>query len=179
MSKRNYVRTVDLSSHTSAVEDQDGEAGKAEPQVIPFPPPLESSEVAKYSGVACDSYAVEVDRNGMALATVVLSRNDEAQVGEARGTSSTERRPRLIAEATLAAVSSFSNLGPRRFQNLRLHGVKEVTVFGRCLVLVAVHAVRDREMISSTGTADVEDSRESAVIAATLQATDRWVQGPV
>ena len=122
-----------------------------------------------------ESHILETDRWGRTGAVVTLCREGASWRGTARGVVSRSRLE-LIAEATLDAVSQLPEIGAGKIQMLKLHGVKEVGALGRCFVLVAVHAVRDREAVASAGVSEVEDSRESAAIAATLQATGRWTQ---
>ena len=140
-----------------------------------MPPP--EGGIREAQPLVYESHSVELDRYGMATVRVTLGQAGVHHLGEARGGGSKEHRLRLIAKATLSAINGIPHTDFRRFQSLNLHGVKEVKAFGRCFVLVAVHAVRDREAVALTGLGPVEDSREAAAIAATLQATDRWIQG--
>ena len=122
-----------------------------------------------------ESHTLETDRWGRTTAVVTLSREGALWRGTARGVASRSRL-QLMAEATVDAISQLPDIGSGRTQSLSLHGVKEVSALGRCYVLVAVHAVRDREAVASAGASAVEDSREAAAIAATLQATGRWTR---
>jgi len=54
-----------------------------------------------------------------------------------------------------------------------------VDAFDRTFVLVAVNALRGRNVTSLAGATVVEVSTDRAAILATLQATDRWVRGRV
>lgn len=151
-----------------------GPAGLPSSTVIPFPILAAPEE----HELAYQSHAIDVDRHGRATCEVVLSEGPRTWRGTATGRASEDRRLSLVGRASVDAVSRVPGIGAERIQNLNLHGVKELVALGRCFVLVAVQAVRDRETIESAGVSEVEDSREAAAIAATLQATDRWVRGP-
>ena len=60
---------------------------------------------------------------------------------------------------------------------LTLDGVKVFDAFDRSYVLVSVHALSGRQVTHLSGTAQVDDTPDKAVIMASLQATDRWVRG--
>lgn len=149
-----------------------GRQGVARPSVIPFPTQVDPGE----HDLAYQSHAIDVDRHGRATCQVTLASGPRLWLGEATGCASEDRRVPLVGRAAVDAVSKVLEINQEKSQNLNLHGVKEIMALGRCFVLVAVQAVRDREAIASAGVSEVEDSREAAVIAATLQATDRWVR---
>ena len=101
--------------------------------------------------------------------------------GETEGTDLPRTRLETTAEATLRAVAAAvadTTETSGRF-TLALDGVKQMDAFERRYVLVAVHAITDREVTPLSGAAGVTDAADRAVILATLQATDRWVRGRV
>lgn len=103
--------------------------------------------------------------------------------GEATGADLSRSRLETLANATLRAVEQavdpeIADQGGEGVA-LALDGVKLMDAFDRSFVLVAVHAIRGRSVTSLAGAAGVDDSRDRAVILATLQATDRWVRGRV
>lgn len=111
---------------------------------------------------------------------VALEWQGRRLVGEASGADISRSRLEGFATATLAAVESA--LDPtlpeseRDHLALTLDGVQIVEAFDRKFVLVAVSALLGNKLNMLTGAAAVEDSRDRAVILATLQATDRRVR---
>lgn len=94
-------------------------------------------------------------------------------------------RPRLeaVSRATLSAVeealAAEMESGVAPGVTLALDGVKVVDAFDRTFVLVAVNAMKGRDVTSLAGATVVEVSTDRAAILATMQATDRWVRGRV
>ena len=162
---------------TGSARGQKREPGSESAVVLPFPRP--DAPIVAHDGPSLERFSLESDRYGFSRASVALQWQGRTHTGESGKGRSQERRVELVTHAALEAVSSILHSSPGRTQSLRLHGVKEINAFGRCYVLVAVLAVRDRETRASSGVAPVEDSREAAAIAATLQATDRWIRGLV
>lgn len=103
--------------------------------------------------------------------------------GEAVGADLTRSRLETLANATLRAVEEA--VGPEISDQggegvaLALDGVTMLDAFDRGFVLVAVHALRGRNVTALAGAAGIDDSPDRAVILATLQATDRWLRGRV
>lgn len=103
---------------------------------------------------------------------------------EGSATAADLKRPRLeaTAEATLRAVelaaTAVSEADDGELDlSLSLDGVRIVDTFDREFVLVSVHAMSGRDIVSLAGTASVGDRPERSVVLATLQAVDRWVRG--
>lgn len=98
--------------------------------------------------------------------------------GEAGGPDVPRGRLDAVAHATLAAVeAAMSSQADHPEFTLTLDGVKVFDAFDRSYVLVSVHALSGRQVTHLSGTAQVDDTPDKAVIMASLQATDRWVRG--
>lgn len=126
--------------------------------------------------VECVRYSIERDRFHRLAVTVVLNYQGFQVSGAHSGPAEVHLRDLVIAKATLKALSHLPARMGRKDQNLTLHGVKEVKAVGRCFVLVAVQSVQDRETKTLAGATQVEDSRDLAVIRATIQAVDRRIR---
>lgn len=125
-------------------------------------------------------HSVESLRSQRLRMKVALEWQGRRLVGEASGADISRSRLEGFATATLAAVEAA--LDPtlpeseRDHLALTLDGVQIVEAFDRKFVLVAVSALLGNKLNMLTGAAAVEDSRDRAVILATLQATDRRVR---
>jgi len=122
-------------------------------------------------------HSIESLRSQRLRMKVALEWNGKRLVGEASGADLDRSRLEGFATATLGAVESAIDptLPESERENLALtlNGVQIVEAFDRKFVLVAVGALLGNKMTLLTGAAAVEDSRDRAVILATLQATDR------
>jgi len=103
--------------------------------------------------------------------------------GEAAGADLTKSRMEAVANATLRAIETIfgdkDKEGGSGGHGLALDGVKQVDAFDRRYVLVGVHVLTGRHVIPLSGSAELNDSPDRAVIIATLQAADRWVRGHI
>ncbi len=128
------------------------------------------------------SHQVETEESHRIRARVSLAWGDRRASGEATGSDLLRPRLEALASATLRSIEEL--LGPSvgegedRF-GLGLDGVKTTEAFDRTFMLVAVHAIHRRDIVSLAGASVVEETPERAVILATLQATDRWARGRI
>lgn len=126
-------------------------------------------------------HEVKRERNHRISVRVTLRWGDDEFTGEASGTDLARSRLDIAANATLrcleAAVAAARDEEAGDAVIFALDGVKMLEAFDRTFVLVAVHAMRGREVVALAGAADVDQNPERSVILATLQATDRWVRG--
>jgi hypothetical protein len=97
--------------------------------------------------------------------------------GEATGADVSRTRMETVAGAALRAIESAAAAQGTKGLTLALDGVKAIDAFDRRFALVAVNAFQGRQVTALSGTAQIEDSPDKAVILATLQATCRWVRG--
>jgi hypothetical protein len=128
-------------------------------------------------------FRVEMEASHRVRATVELEWQGESYQGVSSGASLPKTRMEALAGATLRAVEATVEAvrvarGTRTPPVvLAVEGVKEVDAFDRKFVLVAVHAMRGRTVVSLAGAAGVDGNPDQAVILAALVATDRWVRG--
>lgn len=126
-------------------------------------------------------HEVKRERNHRVSVRVTLRWGDDEFTGEASGTDLARSRLDVAANAALrcleAAVAAARDEEAGDAVVFALDGVKMLEAFDRTFVLVAVHAVRGREVVALAGAADVDEDADRSVILATLQATDRWVRG--
>jgi hypothetical protein len=114
--------------------------------------------------------------------TVELEWRGQRHRGEAIGTDVPRLRMESVATATLRAVEwAIAAAGEvaRADLMLALEGVRVVEAFDRQYALVGVQAMRGRELTPLSGASPIEGSSDTAIILATLQATDRWIRGRV
>ena len=126
------------------------------------------------------SHTMESLRSQRLQMKVLLEWRGEHFVGEAAGADLARARLEGFSVATLRAIeSALDPTAPpdeREGVALSLDGVQLVEAFDRQFVLVAVNALLGGEITLLTGAAAVDDSKDRAVILATLQATDRRVR---
>ena len=174
-------------------------APKSAAEPMPEPPAAQSLPVTEGPAAPTDAVAVVDSREGAAeerllflghtiesLRThrlnmkVALEWRGERCVGDASGADLARARLEGFALATLRAMEAalHPDMAPtdREGRTLTLDGVKLVEAFDRRFVLVAVNALLGGEITRLTGAAAVNDSKDRAVILATLQATDRRVR---
>lgn len=160
----------------------------AEPLLFPQPTPLRPLErdldpARSDERIVFTGHQVETERSQRVRMRVTVEWGGEAFTGESAGPDLPRPRLETLAGATLRAVEAVitASHAPPPAQPpvvaLDLDGVKVVEAFDRSFVLVAVHGLFGRAVTPLAGAAAVEESRERAVILATLQATDRWVRG--
>jgi len=122
-------------------------------------------------------HAVESVRSGRLRMRVALEWRGQRCVGETHGAGLARSRLEGFATATLRAMEAALESSvddPRQdTPTLSLDGVEIVEAFDREFVLVAVRATVRHKVTALTGAAAIEDSRDRAVILATLQAIDR------
>lgn len=124
-------------------------------------------------------HQTESQRSHSVRMSVAVEWKGERYEGHAEGTDLPRSRLETVADATLRAVEAAMADDERGGFTLALDGAKLIDAFERRYVLVAVHAITDREVTPLSGAAGVSDAPDRAVILATLQATDRWVRGRV
>jgi hypothetical protein len=128
-----------------------------------------------------DGHQVESQRASRVRMRVAVEWQGERFTGDSEGPDLPRPRLETIAAATLKAIEAAVRpaLEARTAAQfaLDLDGVEEIEAFGRPYVLVGVHALNGRDVTPLSGTSPVGESRDRAVILATLQATDRWVRG--
>lgn len=129
------------------------------------------------------AHQVETERSHQVRHRVEIEWKGVRYAGTASGADLPRPRLEAVARATLMAVEQalLTELegGSSPPVTLALDGVKVVDAFDRAFVLVAVNALRGREVTPLAGAAVAEISTDRAAILATLQATDRWVRGRV
>ena len=129
-------------------------------------------------------HQVETERAHRVRHKVEVEWRDERYTGVASAPDLSRSRLEAAAQATVAAVeaslaATLAEDDTRSGIALEVDGVKLVDAFDRQFVLVAVHALGGRDVVSLAGATVVEESPDRAAILATLQATDRWVRGRV
>ena len=156
---------------------------RAEERKAPAPPMAPApaaSEAPSEERLLFMSHTVESLRSHRLNMTVALEWRGERYVGDAGGADLSRARIEGFAVATLRAIEAAlePSLPPmeRAGVALSLDGVQLVEAFDRQFVLVSVNALLGGEITHLTGAAAVEDSKDRAVILATLQATDRRVR---
>ena len=130
-----------------------------------------------------DGHQVESQRAHRVRMRVAVEWQGNRFTGDADGPDLPRPRMETIATAALRAIEAAVRPGleersPGAFA-LDLDGVEEMDAFGRHYILVAVHALHGRDVTALAGASAIGDSKDRAVILATLQATDRWVRGHV
>lgn len=130
------------------------------------------------------SYRTETGSANQAKVTVSVEHKGDTYEGEATSADLQRARLEAVANATLRAIESAASdvRGEREdlpMVALALDGVRLMDAFDRSYVLVAVHALAGRDILALSGSSVVSDRLEASVIAATLQATDRWVRGRI
>jgi len=127
-------------------------------------------------------HRIESERSHRVRVRVSVEWNDGRFEGEATGADLPRPRLEALAEATLRSIETAIASEPEEDDSgpvvaLSLDGIKVVDAFDKQFVLVAVHALHGREIVSLAGASAVDDSSDRSVILATLQATDRWIRG--
>lgn len=131
---------------------------------------IEGSELAGGDRPVVDDVIEVVDRSRTTI-TVVLSWHGEQLVGRANGPAATSTRPRLVADATLAALEqalSDDVAFAVAAVETPVVGSREVAI----AVVVFVHAGRERLVV---GSALVGTDPSRAVVRAVLDALNRQV----
>lgn len=183
-SPRPQVRTEDSAA---ATEEKAEVPGPAEP--TPSSEQWEPTLVAALPSQAEErrilfwGHLIESERNQRVRMRVAVEWKGQRYTGDVEGPDLPGPRLEALAKAALKAVESavvpeLMERQGRRF-HLSLDGVKEFEAFDRDYVLVSVYGASGRDVTALSGTAAVNDSRDRAVIMATLQATDRWVRGRI
>jgi len=148
-----------------------------DPTVRPDADPIESPTEERLLFL---SHTVETLRSHRLQMKVQIEWRGERYVGESAGADLARARLEGFAVATLRAIeTALDPTAPpeeREGVSLSLDGVQLVEAFDRQFVLVAVNALLGGEITLLTGAAAVDDSRDRAVVLATLQATDRRVR---
>jgi hypothetical protein len=146
----------------------EGEPAVMEPKPGPAP-------AAKVSGRELYFEDVEVrgSRAKGVACKVTLRRGEEQFVGEAEGSESDRSRVEIAARAALEAIA----LCDGGQLKLSFEGAKVVEAFDRQLVLVGVRVRQARSTLFLTGSCEVRESLETASALATLNATNRLVEG--
>ena len=120
---------------------------------------------------------VETKRTHQVHFQVELEWRGSRHRGEATGADVARTRMETVAGAALRAIEAAAAAQGTKGLTLALDGVKAIDAFDRRFALVAVNAFQGRQVTALSGTAQIEDSPDKAVILATLQATCRWVRG--
>jgi hypothetical protein len=130
-----------------------------------------------------DASSVGIERPGLTLASLTvttegaqatcrvrISRADEEAIGEASAPASTTGRPRLVARATVDAVSSLTGSRlPADSDNVRLVDVGE----HRVAVVVLVFVSDDGDQTVAPGVQPASGNEDEAVARAVLDAVTR------
>lgn len=104
-----------------------------------------------------------------AHARVELALGDRESMGEASGLNTRREVPRLVAEATLAAVSKFLDDG----QSFMLADLEVLRFAGEEVVLVGVKLFRDRLEKPLTGSCVVANDLQQSIVYASLDSINR------
>jgi len=189
--KISVAQTSEYAPATAEPPWSEAEPRPREPQAPPAPEkprerreqptlvqPLPSSVGTR---ILFDGHQVESKRASRVRMRVAVEWEGERFTGDAEGPDLPRPRMETIAAAALKAIEAAVRPGLEGRNAatfaLDLDGVEEIEAFGRPYVLVAVHALHGRDVTPLAGTSPIGESRDRAVILATLQATDRWVRG--
>lgn len=159
----------------------------AQTKELPAPPEptvrLVSEPPAGQHRLLFSAHQVETERSHQVKHRVEIEWKGKKYSGTAVAADLPRPRLEAVGRATLAAVeealAAEMEGGATPGVTLALDGVKVVDAFDRTFVLVAVNAMKGRDVTSLAGATVVEVSTDRAAILATLQATDRWVRGRV
>jgi hypothetical protein len=127
------------------------------------------------------SHRVENEAAHRVKITVAIEWHGEVYQGLAVGVDLPRTRLETTAHATLRAIEGAVSVKNKEGVSpppvaLAFDGVRIVEAFDRQFALVVVNAMTDREIVTLSGAANVEESLDRSVVLATLQATDRWVR---
>jgi hypothetical protein len=115
-----------------------------------------------------EGVGVEIDQSSCSV-RVELALGNRETVGEASGNPAGYQVSRLVAEATLAAVTKFLEPG----YSLVLTEIKTIVLGGEEIVLVAVKFFKERAEKTLVGSCSVDHSLQQSVVYATLDALNR------
>lgn len=117
--------------------------------------------------------SVDLRIEGLQLeARVGLSLNGDLRFGAVRGQLSEDARQRLIAEATLKAVSLFTG----RSFFLSLDSVAEIRSGRHPIVVVTMLMDDGSRQVFFSGTAPISDEGSEAAARAVLNGLNRWLE---
>ena len=144
---------------------------------------VEKEPVRQHDRVLFKDQRIETEKAHRIRVTVSIEWQGETYDGVAAGPNLPKGRLEATAGATLKAIEAAAEAA-RQVRDadaapvvLALEGVKEVEAFERRFVLVSVHGMRGRTVVTLAGAAAVAANPEQSVVFATLEATDRWVRG--
>ncbi len=158
------------------------ESGPEEAPALPerLQAPVEISDLPREPRLIFLGHSAESLRSRRLRMRVSLEWLGKRFVGEAAAADLARARLEGFALATLraleAALSPSLSTEEARGSALSLDGVQLVEAFDRQFVLVAVNSLLGAQITLLTGAAAVDDSKDRAVILATLQAADRRVR---
>ena len=135
-----------------------------------------ASQIAKGNGPRRRIYFEDVEIRGSRArglsCRVVLTKDGQTHIGEARGVDGDRARLELAARAACLAISDAD--GQER--QYGLEGIRHFEAFDRRFVFAGIMIRAGRDCRLLAGTCEVVDSAETAAVLAVLDATNRWLE---
>jgi hypothetical protein len=135
----------------------------------PVTPPV--SAPAKSARLFFEDVEIQRSRAKGVTVRVTLRKGDQSFTGECEGPESPRSRAELAAKGALLAIAQMER-GPSSFV---LEGCKFIEAFEREFMFVGISVRVGRENALLTGSCEIKDSPETAIVLAVLDATNRWV----
>ena len=142
------------------------------PAPAPAPAPSIASAAAPGRGVYFEDVEARRSRRRGLSCTVTLRAGAERYSGEASGAESSRARGELAATATINAL----RLLLAENVTLAFESCITVEATGRAFAFVVVSGRAGRDTTFLSGSCEVKDSLETAVVLAVLDATERWIE---
>lgn len=147
--------------------DRDADPSGSGPTVLALPA-ADVDEEPSALRLRFEGVNVNIDHQSCEV-RVELSLGEREAVGEAAGMNDGRHVSRLVAEATLDAMSKFLAPG----HSLTLADLEQVSIGGETVVLASVRLFRDRAEKTLTGSCLIAHSLQQSVVYATLDALNR------
>ena len=158
--------------HRSVSVARSAEDVRQAPAPAPAPAPAAASAATPGRGVYFEDVEARRSRRRGLSCTVTLRAGAERYSGEASGAESSRARGELAATATINALRLLLA------ENVTLSFESCITVeaTGRAFAFVVVSGRAGRDTTFLSGSCEVKDSLETAVVLAVLDATERWIE---
>jgi len=161
-------RKISVAQKREARESKEnGPATPGRPTVLSLPASHVREQPAG-SRLEFGGVTVAIDQNQV-CARVELSLGEREAMGEASGSNSRRQVPRLVAEATLLAVSRFLDAS----YSLGLADLQVVPLAGEEVVLAAVRFFKGRQEKTLAGSCVVTNDLQQSIVYATLDSLNR------
>ena len=157
--------------HRSVSVARSAEEQRQSPASAPAPAPATAS-TAPGRGVYFEDVEARRSRRKGLSCTVTLRAGAERYSGEASGAESSRARGELAATATINAL----RLLLAENVTLAFESCITVEATGRAFAFVVVSGRAGRDTTFLSGSCEVKDSLETAVVLAVLDATERWIE---